>query len=123
MGTLSPALQVWAARFRTSDQPTGRSAYRRAVDPAEVQNFAAQNYYATRNVPDQTANTSRSAVAWNRLISAPEQNGLGRRRGAFLSAACAALRADAPGTSAAGDASLNEARVASLGVLPFYISE
>ena len=122
MGTLSPALQVWAARFRTSDQPTGRSAYRRAVDPAEVQNFAAQNYYATRNVPDQTANTSRSAVAWNRLISAPEQVSLGRRRGAFLSAACAALRADA-GTSAAGGASLNEARSAALGVLPFYRSE
>ena len=96
VGTLSPALQVWAARFRTSDQPTGRSAYRRAVDPAEVQNFAAQNYYATRNVPDQTANTSRSAVAWNRLISPSEQIGLVRRRRAFLSAACAAPRADAP---------------------------
>ena len=95
VGTLAPALQAPTAKFWTSDQPTGRSASRRAVELAEVQNFAVQNYYATRNVPDLTANTSRSAVAWNRLISAPEQIGLVRRRGAFLSAACAALRADA----------------------------
>ena len=94
-GTLAPALQGPTAKFWTSDQPTGRSASRRAVDLAEVQNFAVENYYATRNVPDQTANTSRSAVAWNRLISFSEQIGLVRRRGTFLSAACAAPRADA----------------------------
>ena len=94
-GTLAPALQRPVVRIWTSDQPTGRGASRRAVDPAEVQNLTTENYHATRNVPDQTANTLPSVLAWNRLISAAEQNGPVRRLGAFSSAACAAPRGDA----------------------------
>ena len=115
-GTLAPALQRQNTKLWTSDQPTGRSTSRRAVDSAGVQNFMTENYHATRNVPDQTANTSPSAVAWNRLVwlrSKLAQHAALARFRAPLALPPGPTR---PGTPACSGAALKDARNASFGL-------